>query len=63
MPAKDAKAPKPAPDAHDLVDEIIEHDTLDLYYGDNPERLSDEDLKALIDIERRDRAAYIEKGE
>jgi len=49
------------PDANALVDEIGKDPTLDLYFDRNPKTLTDDELRQLIDVEPRNRAAFIRK--
>lgn len=48
-------------DGIELVDEIAKEPTLDIFFDRNPRTLSDDDLRELIEIERRKRALFIEK--
>lgn len=48
-------------DGNELIDEIAETPNLDYFYDRNPTTLKDADLRQLVDIERRNRALFIEK--
>lgn len=48
-------------DGNELIDKIGEQPTMDFFFDRNPKELSDDDLRRLIDIERGNRAAFIEK--
>ena len=54
-------ARKPTPDAMDIVDEMSKSVTLNKFFDNNPSRLSDDDLRDLIDFNRRERAQRVEK--
>lgn len=45
----------------EMVDEIGKDPTLDSFFDRNPKTLSDDDLRALIEVERKNRAMFIEK--
>lgn len=45
----------------EAIDEISKAPTLDVFFDRNPKTLSDDDLRQLIEVERKDRALFIEK--
>lgn len=45
----------------ELATEIAQSPTLDKFFDRNPQTLTDADFRALIELERKNRAAYIEK--
>jgi hypothetical protein len=57
------KVSKPKVDALDIVEEMTQNATLNRFFDNNPEKLSDEDLLDLIATNRRSRAANVEKEE
>lgn len=46
---------------NEFIDEIGEEPTLDSFFDRNPRTLTDDHLRQLIEIERRNRATFIEK--
>lgn len=48
-------------DGNELVDEVGKEPTLDAYFDRNPRTLTDDELRQLIEVERSNRAAFIEK--
>lgn len=48
-------------EANDYIDEIGQDPTLNSFFDRNPRSLSDDELRQLIDIERQNRALFIEK--
>ena len=48
-------------DGNALIDEIGKEPNLDYFYDRNPATLRESDLRQLVDIERRNRALFIEK--
>jgi hypothetical protein len=57
------KVSKPKVDALDIVEEMTQNATLNRFFDNNPEKLSDEDLLDLIATNRRSRAHNVEKEE
>ena len=51
-------APKTGPE---IIDEMVKEPTLDTFLDRNPRTMTDEDLRQFIELQRRNRAAYIEK--
>lgn len=48
-------------EANDFIDEIGQDPTLNSFFDRNPKTLTDDDLLRLIEIERQNRALFIEK--
>lgn len=48
-------------EGNDFIDEISQDPTLNSFFDRNPKGLTDDDLKRLIEIERQNRALFIEK--
>lgn len=46
---------------NEMIDEIAEGPTLDSFFDRNPKTLTDDDLRSLIELERKNRAMFIEK--
>lgn len=49
------------PDGNELIDEIAKEPTVDFFFDRNPATLTDDDLRMLVEIERKNRALFIEK--
>ena len=45
--------------ARDMVDEMIADPTLDQFFDRNPAELTDQNFRALVEIERAQRAEFI----
>jgi len=48
---------------NEAIEEIAKEPTLDFYFDNNPRTLTDEQLRALVERERRERALFIAKKE
>jgi hypothetical protein len=45
----------------EMIDEIAKEPNLDFFFDKNPKELAEGDFRKLIEIERRNRALFIEK--
>ena len=46
---------------NELIDEMVEDPTMDQFYDRHPNTLTEDDLKKIVLIERKNRALYITK--